>query len=101
MQNTNMSTYNRVCQQQSEDKNQSDLDLDGISIQNLPNNIGWFSHVKILKLQGNQLTHLPPLIVNLKVVEEIYLDTNKFYTFPEPLYCLKTLKTISITHNSL
>lgn len=100
------------------------LDLGGYELKEIPDNIGKYNKLKILRLNHNQLdsfplsicqisslrelrlshnniSKLPMLVTKLENLEKIYLNSNNFSTFPEPLLHMKKLKTIVLDNNSI
>ncbi len=54
------------------------LDLSGLQLTSLPDSIGLFTHLNLLVLDGNKLTHLPPEIFDLDHQTQIRLEKNSF-----------------------
>ncbi|WP_431689412.1 leucine-rich repeat domain-containing protein [Hahella sp. NBU794] len=78
------------------------LDLEGMSIKKLPEDIFMgMEHVRILRLGNNSLSELPKSIASLNKLRQIYIDDNDFSEFPAVLLSLSGLKDIFASNNHI
>ena len=77
------------------------LDLRGLGLEYLPENIGILKNLTDLDLQSNKLTTLPKSIENLDKLEALFLDRNFFTKFPKNVLHLKNLTELNLNENPL
>ena len=79
-------------------KNLETLDLDGIPLSSLPESIGKLKNLKILYLSNNNLTSLPESIGKLTNLEMLDLSWNRNFTsLPESIGKLTNLKELYLS----
>ncbi len=77
------------------------INLDGMELTNLPNEIGNLEQLNTIYLSNNYLTKLPKSFTKLSNLEIIYLDNNRFSEFPEILFLLKKIKILNLGNNHI
>lgn len=77
------------------------LDLNDNKIEQLPAEIGNLSGLKVLYLYGNQLEDLPPTFSKLSQLFYLTLSKNKFMYVPNPLEGLNKLRYLFLDENQL
>lgn len=78
----------------------ADLDLSDLGLSSLPDEVGTLFHLQSLRLAGNHLKSLPPLL-GCKKLRAIHLDGNKLSEFPQDLVQLPNLRTLVLAGNRL
>lgn len=68
---------------------------------NMPDDIGAFSHLKLLSWSNSMLTALPRSLCQLSELEELLLNDNQLTTLPEAIGQLKKLQTLELRSNAL
>lgn len=77
------------------------FNLSTLQLTTLPSEIGYFTELTWLSLQGNQLMRLPPSIGNLYHLTELILSNNQLTFLPETLGNLTRLTTLYLFDNQL
>jgi Leucine-rich repeat (LRR) protein len=75
--------------------NQSTLELAKYEIKNLPNEIGYLTHLHYLGLSQNLLTDLPHSLSALKKLTSLSLANNDFTEIPNVVFKLTHLETLN------
>ncbi len=82
--------------------NSNSLHLDELDLTSLPNGIiGKLNYLKILNLEGNQLTEIPAEIGKLPELIFLNLNDNELTQIPAEIGNLKFLKTLLLEDNQL
>jgi Leucine-rich repeat (LRR) protein len=82
--------------------NSDSLNLDGLDLTSLPNGIiAKLNHLRVLNLEGNQLTEIPAEIGKLKELIFLNLDGNELTQVPAEIWNLTRLKTLFLKDNQL
>ena len=63
-------------------------------LSSLPDELGELCALKSLSAVGNNINRLPPSLTNLTNLEELLLDENQLFQFPEGFGRLRSLKVI-------
>ncbi len=79
--------------------NATELDLSGMNLRKLPNEILNLKQLKRLLLVNNRITELPPQIERLEALEHLDLNGNLLNALPKNFAKLKQLKRLSLSHN--
>jgi tetratricopeptide (TPR) repeat protein len=77
------------------------LDLSGMSLSKLPEEVLNFPKLEILKLNDNQFQTLPETLSRLKGLKYIILNYNKLEALPEAIGELKNLMVLEIANNKM
>jgi len=77
------------------------LDLSGLRLKNIPDEVFILSHLKELDLFDNQLTSLSIQIQKLKNLEKLLVSKNPIKQLPSALQNLKALKTFKLDKGQL
>jgi hypothetical protein len=74
---------------------------DGFGLKTLPECIGDLTHLRVLRLVGNELIRLPASIGRLTQLEGIYLFNNRLTTLPESICHCAALERLYVAGNRL
>ncbi len=77
------------------------LRLDNNKLKTLPESIGDLTTLRILHLHDNKILILPKSIGNLKSLQDLFLYRNRLKTLPESIGNLKSLQYLDSSHNQL
>ena len=77
------------------------LNLSGVCITSVPQEILTFSTLKELDLSKNELVDLPLNVINEIKIEYLNLSQNKFTCIPDKLFDLPMIKSLNISSNYL
>lgn len=77
------------------------LDLSGLALQNIPDEVFALSHLKELDLFNNQIATLSSKIQQLKNLEKLLASKNPITQLPAALQNLQALKTIKLNEGQL
>ena len=79
--------------------NLKELDIIGRGIKELPSEIGELDNLEGLMMRVNNLSYLPPGIVNLHNLKFLDLDNNCFAQFPKEIGSLLNLEILYLANN--
>ena len=79
----------------------ANLDLTGLGLEYLPQEIGKLEHLEYLDLSHNQLKELPCEMACLKNLKKLFLTKNDFTEFPDVVGKLASLEMFSIKSNKI
>ncbi|KAF5402640.1 hypothetical protein PHET_03717 [Paragonimus heterotremus] len=65
----------------------------------LPADIGYLTHLRVLLLDTNELQSLPPEIGSLKLLEKLSVSNNRLKQLPFALSELKRLESLHLSNN--
>ncbi len=77
------------------------LDLTGLDLETLPEQLRELAQLKALNLGGNRLTNLPEWLMELGLLESINLSRNQFTVLPDSLGQLTQLRQLRVWCNQL
>lgn len=77
------------------------LFLDNADLLSFPDEINYFSHLKVLSIANTKLKNLPETIGQLKELETLNIRDNNIEFLPESITTLQELKTIDMGQNQL
>ncbi|MEN9654852.1 MAG: hypothetical protein RL235_964 [Chlamydiota bacterium] len=75
--------------------------LSGLSLRQIPPEIGLLVNLQTLDLKNNQLTALPPEFGSLKGLQYLYLNNNQLTSLPPEFGGLRGLKVLHLHNNQL
>jgi internalin A len=75
--------------------------LGGLGMKKVPEEIGDLTHLRRLRLEGNNLTTLPDSIGQLTQLEELDLGDNDFVILPDSISFLTKLRYLRLSRNRL
>ncbi len=73
------------------------LSFRGMSIDEVPGEIGTLSDLTLLDLRGNRLKDLPPEISGLPNLTTLELSYNNFRTIPSVVFTLRSLRKLILS----
>lgn len=92
----------RACRFNRQDElNLGDGLQDGFGLKTLPDCIGDLTHLRVLRLVGNQLRTLPPSIGRLTRLEAIYLFGNRLTNLPDSICNCAALERLYLAGNRI
>lgn len=94
-------TFKKWLDDQGDVQTTKEISLGSFGIQFLPKEIGQFTCIKTLNLNGNLLKSLPSIIVNLTELNYLHLTNNLFGSLPLAITELKNLKALNLENNLL
>lgn len=77
------------------------LSLSFALLDEVPESLGQLSQLKVLDLDGNQLTNLPESLSQLSQLQTLVLSTNQLYELPKWLGELSQLRALHLSDNQL
>jgi len=77
------------------------LKLSGLSLSQLPTEIGLLTNLRVLLLNNNQLSELPTDIGRLSNLRRLYLDQNQLSELPAEIGRLSSLQELGLSNNQL
>ena len=77
------------------------LEANHNDINNIPEWLQKFKHLKHLDLSHNNILDIPDSINSLKSLEYLDLSENNIKEFPESIYSLTSLKTLRLSYNKI
>ncbi len=82
-------------------ENATELDLSGLTLSTLPEEVSHLTSLTDLDLNNNQLTTLSPVMSQLTNLKELYLNSNQLIKLPEVVGQLTNLTILTLTSNQL
>lgn len=91
----------REFQESGEIYNVTHVNLNGWSLESIPQEIFKLKNLRTLSLEFNQIKNLPDEISELKLLKYLYLCYNQLKELPESIGELTSLKGLNLIHNGL
>lgn len=79
----------------------TDLNLNGLGLEALPEQLGKLTHLKLLHLSDNQLASLPEWLAGLTQLQKLYISSNELTSLPDWLGGLPHLQELALAGNQL
>jgi internalin A len=87
--------------EQASRSNAAEIDLAGLGLDAIPEQIATLAHLDDLDASNNKITQIPDFITRLTHLSQISLDNNLITKIPDSLATLKELNVLSLSDNQI